>query len=695
MSVESSQYLSIVFFESHVLTALWQELGGKITIIARSTLRPVISEETLAEAVDLSLEELGEDGLSVRRVLFVIPQVWSDQGEIREQRKNLLKSLSKELLLEPLGFVLIEDSIRLWQEQLSNQPFSGVLIQHLEEDLRVQVVLNGEITSTFRLGKSGEVRDDLLELQARLKPYANKYEKVMYYDTSGKESEYNQLLVLLRQQLEKPVEKLTPQQIADIAISSGGQEMLGAISEPVLSEPDPVTPASSLQDDEFRPPSFAVNQSGGAHQADIISHDLPADTAEESIANVEPLATVRPKRKFSLPRFRFPKFSKKNRLTYIIGAVIAFLGVISLVGYVVAGSSYTVQFEVTLHQQSLETTTVLPLALETATESAQAAGIPAQELTETITVTKEVPTTGTKLTGDPAKGTVIIYNKTSESKTFEKGTKIHLGSKSFSLDEGVTVASASAEEQRNSRTTKFGEAQVNVTADTFGPDGNIAEKQEMSVDDFGHSSFYAYNEKAFTGGTSREIQAVAQKDIQSALSALKDEALQTLHERFEAKGTESEPVLVTDTLDVQKQESSVQVGQEAKLVTVGLTVAGKAYQLNLLDLEPTAREVFDSQIQSGFSIKSDSLSLTNTRLVEDGVQPKLEVQLKAVASPHLDTSTLSSELQGEFISRAQSRISDTAGVASVRPSVKPGWLSVVFRRVPKEIDRIRIEVETQ
>jgi len=695
MPAESSQYLSIVFFGTHVLAALWQEHQQKVTIIARSPIKDLTQHDTLAEAVDLSLEELGEDSLSVRQVLFVIPQAWTDQGQITNQHKDELKNLSQELLLEPLGFVVIEDGLQTWQENTTQTSFSGVIVHHHQNALQVRVSIESEIAATFQIGKSGQVREDIIELQARLKPYLNQISRVLFFDTSGQDNEYNHLLVLLRQQLGKPVEKLTPQQVADITINSGGQEMLGVGHHvETLSTPTPDDQPNTTSNSEFRQPSFVVN-SPASTESEANTEEITSNLSEEE-SNFEPVLPTKPVRKrkgFRFPQFVFtPRRSKKLLIGVTIGLILIGLFVSSLV---IAQQSYQARVELAVVNQKLETVTTLPLILNDATNSAEPNRIPATEPTETITVMKEVPTTGTKLTGDKATGTIIIYNKTSETKTFPKGTKVVANNKSFSLDNDVTVASASAQETRSSRTERFGEAEAAVTADSFGPEYNLEEKQEFTVDDFGSSSYDATNDKAFTGGTSREIQSVAQKDIDSALTALKEEATATLRERFQAQSTPEKPVLVTDTIDIQDYQSSVAVGNEAKLVTVSMTTKGHAYQLQMADLTEVAQSVFGEQLEEGYIFSPENLSFSNERLIIDGAQPELELQLKAQAIPEINLDEARSMLQGEFISRATSILGRLPGVKQVKAELRPTWLRYIFRRMPNNPERIQLEIRPE
>ncbi len=694
MPVESSQYLSIVFFGNQVITALWQEIQSKVTIIARSNLRSLQEHDTLAEAVDLSLEELGKDSLKVRQVLFIVPADWTDRGEIKANRKQELQSLSKDLLLEPLGFVVIQDGLQTWQELSDGEPFSGSIIHHNEDSLQVRTSILGEIAGAFTIGKSGQANDDIAELHARLKPHLPDLDRVLFFDTSGQNDNYNQLLVLLRQQLGKPVEKLTPEQVAEISIVSGGQEMLGlsATSNTAEVPSTDQSPVDMTENDGFSQPSFVINQSQTLGSG---NEPLTAEPTNQWDDNLEPVLESPPakkRRRWKLPSFVFtPRRSRK----LMIGGGIGLLLILILIGsYVGLANSYQAKIVVSLANQQLETNTTLPLALDTATSSANLEGIPAVKLTETITTMKEVPTTGKKLTGDPAKGKVTIYNKTSQTKTFTQGTKIEANNKIFSLDSDVTIASASAEETRSSRTEKFGEAEVTVTADSFGPEYNLPAKQEFKVADFGSSSYDAVNDDEFSGGSSREIQSVAQSDISSALQELEEEARTALHEKFQAQSSPDQPVLISDAIDVQGHQTSSAVGDEAKVVTVNLTVAGTAYQLQMADLTQVAQNVFSEQLAENYRFVPENVTFANERLVADGANPELELDLKAEATPEIDLETAKNQIAGEYTARSSSILGHLPGVRQVTAELKPKWLRYLFRRLPKDTNRIEIELNS-
>jgi hypothetical protein len=73
-----------------------------------------------------------------------------------------------------------------------------------------------------------------------------------------------------------------------------------------------------------------------------------------------------------------------------------------------------------------------------------------------------VSSSGIKLVGDKASGTVTLLNKTDSVKTFDKGTSLTKGNLKFVLDESVTVASASSTQNSSGdgETKSYGKGQA-------------------------------------------------------------------------------------------------------------------------------------------------------------------------------------------------------------------------------------------
>ena len=730
MSAVSSQYLSIVFFGTHVLSSIWQEINGQITVIAKSSLVNIKDDQTLAQSVDASLEELGDETLNLKQVLFVVPYSWTRKGNLNDESKKILKNLSAELVLEPIGYVIYEDGLITWQEQQYTGSFSGLIVQHQPEKLEATLVINSEIEQTFSIGKSDQSINDIEELLARVEKHKTSFQKIIFFDTSPTDNQYDQMVAILKNRSQKNVELISAQQLAEIVIISGGGEVLGIADNQMLLDYNNHNSQSSPNNNpdnnsgDFRPASFLKSEAsnlGESSQKDTISkppieesslNEPKFDPDQDTVINTETRANDQSRKKFSLklslpkfsnfnlaakfkPNFKLGKFSsgKKSKIALLLGAVtiLLILGTGSL--YWLLKTSYQANIQIAIEPEQLSTTTQLNLTVNQDSPAEAAETIPANEINESITVSREVATTGTKLTGDPAKGEVIIYNKTSEPATFSQGTEISTGDHLFTLDEEVTVASASAREERNSRTIVYGEQTAKVTAAEFGPDGNLPEKQEFSVDDYGSSSFTATNDKAFEGGSSREIQAVAEKDITDTVSSLLEEAKGQLQEILSSKGNQASPVIITDQYKIEDQQTSVAVGQEAKFVNVVLTVSGKAYQLNIDDLIDRAETILADEIPVSYNLIADQLEVGDSKLISSPEEsPRLETKISVPAEPQLDINELKNQITSEYISRGQTLLERKPGVKSVSIALSPSWSKFIIQKLPADPVKINIEI---
>jgi hypothetical protein len=137
--------------------------------------------------------------------------------------------------------------------------------------------------------------------------------------------------------------------------------------------------------------------------------------------------------------------------------------------------------------------------------------IPGKKLEKVVSGEKNIPTTGKKKIGDPAKGTVTIFNKSEGTAySLKKGTIISTGTLQFVLDSDVSVASASTNLSQGQ--TVFGKTTTTATANTVGTEGNIEANREFTLKDYQSSVLVARNDQPFTGGTSKEVTVVSRAD---------------------------------------------------------------------------------------------------------------------------------------------------------------------------------------
>lgn len=157
--------------------------------------------------------------------------------------------------------------------------------------------------------------------------------------------------------------------------------------------------------------------------------------------------------------------------------------------------------------------------------------IPSRQLSIEIDGEKTAAVTGKKTVGDKATGEVVIYNGTDKTKTFPKGTILKgPGGLKFILAEEASVSGKLTDLGAVPPVDKWGEKKVPAAAAEIGAQYNLAGSSTLSLEGIATSSSWLIrNPTAFSGGTSREIQAVSIQDKEnlqrSLIKELEEKAL--------------------------------------------------------------------------------------------------------------------------------------------------------------------------
>jgi hypothetical protein len=260
----------------------------------------------------------------------------------------------------------------------------------------------------------------------------------------------------------------------------------------------------------------------------------------------------------------------------------------------------------------------------------------------TVDGTAKAPATGKKKIGDAAKGTVILYNKTSAPKTFSQGTElIGPDNLSFKLDTSVTVASQSAVEGGIS----FGKATGNATASTIGPEGNLAAGKDLTIKGAG-DQYTAKVDTAFSGGVSKDVTIVTSDDQKKLLASLTSDLKKKASDEIQGKLTGDMKILEeTFTEKVLKQAFSKNPNDQATefSLTLNLSLKGTAYSDT--DLKTIVGKLVETNVPEGYDL---DLSRTETQATVSKVEKDGKIiftaKFKAKLMPRLDLNKIKSEI---------------------------------------------------
>lgn len=296
-------------------------------------------------------------------------------------------------------------------------------------------------------------------------------------------------------------------------------------------------------------------------------------------------------------------------------------------------------------------------------EDVDALTIEAKTIEHSANGEKTIPVTGKKTIGDPAKGSVTIFNKSLVSRTFKKGTVLSTGSVDFLLDSDVSVASAS--ESLSEGSIIYGKTSANVTAEDIGTQGNIGAEKEFGIEGVSSSIAIARSEKAFNGGTSQDIKVVSRADQDELIEQLTEELIGQAKEGFSAE--EGEKMIdETITTSVSEKTFSHEIGEEAEELNGKATVVISGTAYNEADVKNAVAEKMNGQIPEGYKLSAESLVLSfETPEIAKSGEITVNVTATGKAVPSIDVDQLASTISGMSVEQATEEIQKNNGVESV------------------------------
>lgn len=376
----------------------------------------------------------------------------------------------------------------------------------------------------------------------------------------------------------------------------------------------------------------------------------------------------------------------KGKLTIPI-IVVSILIMIAIGFYLVTSVFPMALINISLNQKKAEVKEILTVDPQISAIDNNKFIIPGKKLEQSITGDDNINVTGTKTIGDPAKGTVVIYNKTISTKQFKKGAVLEVNNLTFTLDNDTEVASAS--ESIGSIT--FGKTTANITAVEIGTKSNLDGNTEFTFKNTPSSSIVARNDKALSGGTSRSITVVSRADYDALVSKVTKNLTEKAKQQLSTTVGGGQ-ILINETIStaVKDKKFSAELGQEVKSITGTVTVAVSGIAIEKKDLIALYEGKIKEQTGSKYDINSDSYVFNpeNVKVKKDNT---ITITMKTQASlvPIIDIDNIKKSISGKKIQEANDYLKSIEGISEVKISFK----NALFKSaIPKNINKIQINI---
>ena len=741
-------FWAVQVWDEGVKTAIWTIEQEKTKVVSLGNSEPwEEGVEELAVVVDKSLTSASEncpvETEKFSKVILGLPDSWSTpEGKIKPEKLTLVSGFCDKLDLKPVGFVSLFDAVNHRLQDVEGTPPSVILINPWKKVVNIALVSAGKIQGVESVVRSDNLGADVYEGLLRFENIDVLPARILLFNGSGME-EVRQILTSFPWQtplsggkklpfFHLPKIEILPYDFDITAVAlSGGREVAKSlgfavtgveeIDQSLPSKAREVQPAieeeeSTVSSEQTVDLGFVKGRDVAAEQenfpAEEIEPEMPlseaveVQTQETQEQTKETRETVIPEEEkekkfsFSLPNLPsltavIDKFSFSEMPFRGIFLIIGGLLGIGAVFFFLWWNLPKANVVLTVRPETLEKDFELTIDPNQEVVDLSSSILPGKLMETKVSGEDSQNTTGEKTVGEKSKGEVTIYNRTDNSKTFPAGTVlIGPGSLKFTIDRETTVASKTPDLE--SGVDKWGESKVEVTAVDIGAQYNLAAASQFSVKDQPLTAFLAKNDSAFSGGTSRQIQAVSEKDQKD----LTDKLTASLLEKGKIDLIGQIPQdrsLIEESLSNQV-ESAVfdhKVGEEAQTLALklNLKIAGLTYKHE--DFNALVSQFLSPSIPDGYSFKNEE---TNARfeLKKKNADNSFlfRVYIKTNLLPKLNTDEILHNLRGKNPKTAKEYLSSLGGYVdsqiNLSPSL-PGFLGIL----PWQEKHISLEVRSQ
>jgi hypothetical protein len=726
-------YWSLVIEKGWVQAGIWYIDAGAANVLNISTQAAWETEDELIEACDTVLSsavsKLPEDYEEPNKTVFGVAASWVKNGEITDEYLAQIKKVCTDLSLSPVGFVVLPEAIAHLYKAEESTPLSAVIVGLGAHSIEVSVFKMGNLAGTTSVARSVSLIEDVTEGLSRFEGAAPLPSRIIVYD--GKEGELEDAKEELMKTnwdgggkvkfLHTPKAEVLASDRKVFATSLAGANEIGNVSQVVSGVADkkvvPETNATLAEElnTQFPPKTEIENikepdEPISAEEMGFVTNPGVTSSAPKEYVRPTPppqhFVPVNPSGPKSaapnnpyLQKTRSLFHGFKSKLTVGDSSKLSLpsrtnpliVSAIAVVLLVVLGGLYlwfVSKAVVTIYVSPKTFQEQVGLSFSTAGELDESKGIiPAEEISSSATGEKTKSTTGTKLIGDRAAGSVQIANGNGKPINVPTGTVLTSSAGLKFLTS--TEASISGQLIPGSP----GTATLAVTAADIGAQYNLAKGEVFKVGAFDKSQVAATSQTDFSGGSSRQIAAVSAEDQRKLEEDLKTELSSQIIGDLQAK-IDSNQVFVSDLSELTVTTASFdhKVGDTVDTVKLALTVKGTGIAADKSKLLQYTVNSLKSKIPDGYALRNDEIGFKFTFKKAETETLSYDADINANFLPLVKSSDLTNKISGKSIAVVTDYLSSSVpGYSRAEIKISPHF-PPPFSSLPHLPKNIKINV---
>jgi hypothetical protein len=743
---EETNYLSLTITSNKVLASIWQLFGDELNFIGYSSknfhnIDGLINEA--AVAIDNAAAHIKND---VTQVVFGLSYYWFEDGKVTKETATILKNLSRELDLEAQAFVPISASVNHFLKLQKQEPLDAVYIGAFGDFTEISFLSGENITPKIFKGSATKenitrlLKDLKLEIKQSLPP------KIIIYDSDSivyKDLEKADLKDIFEK--EPKLEQFTDEDIAKCIAYSQAADVLGHDPTFGKAEPDLLDEAAIVQPDQVQKeieepsnenqeetPPVDIIQAASAgfdfkenedilelNKAQVTKVETPTIDAsrQETFDNLDSdeYAVEIDKHRLGSAHTGYESpgqkieetknshknnffdnlltlswlstltsgFSKEGKGKKLLAPILILLALLVIVIYMVALTFSNAQVIIKANSKPQEADIDVTVA-SGATIDTTRSRIPGEIISTTVSDSSQTQATGSKKTGNYAKGEVNVLNWTTTKASFDKGESlISKNGIKFKLDSHVEIASRSA--------STPGQATVSVVAQDYGTSSNISAQTEFTFQKFDELLYSAKNDTAFSGGDEKQVTVVSKDDITKLENNLTDQLTTKARQELKDKNPTSQLTDDAITVKVNKKQFDKNLDDEATSFKLDMEIEATAlvYDPNILK-ELLAKEAQEDS-QDKLIATSDNIDILDLTAKRGKDSLKLSGKYRANLIPNINVDELKNKIAGKSIKDARAIIKENPDISDIDIKFNPNL--ILFSSIPKNPSKINIKVE--
>ncbi len=309
-------------------------------------------------------------------------------------------------------------------------------------------------------------------------------------------------------------------------------------------------------------------------------------------------------------------------------------------------------------------------------------------------LTQNFPATGGKNNGNPASGTITVYNYTRSVKPVGLRTQTRFQSPDGQIFRGqseILIASATV---GASGKLMPGRTNIRVLAETGGTKGNLNAETKFTIPGLGTigvDMVYGQNAEPLVGGTDAEVKMVTEEDIKTASDSISKNVFVDAEAELQTKiGKKEELIPSLIQNDIINVTPSVQAGTARDNFDLDISV--RSWTLlpekgKLADIMQTTvntivplNRVLTSQTLRGLQLNLDNADYDN-HIID------FTVAIDGAVAPKIDATEIAESLANRSLKSVQTLFDSISDIISHKVTLWPFWV----KKMPLLEGNIKIE----